>query len=421
MSEINCTFEVPRSGTRIPLVCREARAEWPADLVKLTAQASAPGLDMQIPSLQTDDGSLASRFGGDKMPEINTEGRIKLDPWAASSLLQKSIRRGEVGLAQYAAACLHRQRGNAIWRRLMAIAIEDIGIADLDLVWEVVQLATDRALRSSLSANEGFLAEMCARLARAPKDRSVDYLYCAATRLETALQDRQQFDASSIEDREAIVADQFQPLTRRAVAALSLCSREIADGEIMDVAAVRQLIISLSTRFPRSLTDLLLTLAAKQSHPYSLMLLLLWSRLYATGGPSGIADDDLPEPAFVGIVPLYTYDKHTAVGKRAITELARQNANVRGVLANWVPETHWVPVTLMAAFYVDAMPLANRLEWSASSLLETVGTTADMTFAGCRFEGIRPVLETVRDELPTINELRRANLLAKAGPSRPRF
>lgn len=355
------------------------------------------------------------------MLEIPDNQRLKLDPWAASSLLQKAIRRGEVELAQYAAASLHRQRGNAVWRRLMNIAIEDVGIADLDLVWELVQLVTDKALRADLTADDGFLSALCLRLARAPKDRSVDYLYCGATRLETALNDRQQFDAAHIEDRSAVAADNYQPLTRRAVAALSLCSRQKGRDTFMSEAAVSQLIGSLGTRFPRPLTDLILTLAGKRSHPYSLMLLLLWSRLEVTGGPSGVAHDHLPEPGSVAGIPLYTFDKHTSVGKRAISQLTQGNANVRRVLAKWVSEPHRVPVTLMSAFYADATPLANRLQWSASSLLQTVGTTADMVFAGCSFAGIKPVLEAVRSALPAIDGLRRGTLLAQIRPSHLRF
>ena len=69
---------------------------------------------------------------------------LNLDPWAASSLLQKAIRRGETALAQQAAAKLHGQRGNGIWRRLMTIAVEDIGIADVQLISDVVRLGQTR-------------------------------------------------------------------------------------------------------------------------------------------------------------------------------------------------------------------------------------------------------------------------------------
>ena len=54
---------------------------------------------------------------------------IAADPWLISSLLQKSIRRGETDIARRAALTLSKHRGAAIWRRLIVIAFEDIGIA----------------------------------------------------------------------------------------------------------------------------------------------------------------------------------------------------------------------------------------------------------------------------------------------------
>jgi hypothetical protein len=56
-----------------------------------------------------------------------------VDPWVASSLLQKAIRRGDADLAERAAITLHRLRGRSIWRRFLVIAFEDIGVASVDV------------------------------------------------------------------------------------------------------------------------------------------------------------------------------------------------------------------------------------------------------------------------------------------------
>ena len=50
---------------------------------------------------------------------------ILADPWVVSSLLQKSIRRGDAAIAQRAAHTLFKLKGSSIWRRLMVIAFED--------------------------------------------------------------------------------------------------------------------------------------------------------------------------------------------------------------------------------------------------------------------------------------------------------
>jgi integrase len=53
-------------------------------------------------------------------------------------LLQKSIRRSETDIAQRAALTLFKLKGAAIWRRLMVIAFEDVGIGSLDVVTTTV-------------------------------------------------------------------------------------------------------------------------------------------------------------------------------------------------------------------------------------------------------------------------------------------
>jgi replication-associated recombination protein RarA len=59
---------------------------------------------------------------------------FKVDQWVASSLLQKAIRRGDVKVAQRAALTFLGQRGTAIWRRFIIIAVEDVGAASVDAV-----------------------------------------------------------------------------------------------------------------------------------------------------------------------------------------------------------------------------------------------------------------------------------------------
>src|SRR4051812_318092 len=106
-----------------------------------------------------------------------------LDLWESSSLLQKAIRRGEAKLARHAAEAFHRHRGKAIWRRLLTIAFEDVGIANVELIGEISFLASDARLRAAAGSEQELIIDICERLARSPKDRCTDYLFCAATKL----------------------------------------------------------------------------------------------------------------------------------------------------------------------------------------------------------------------------------------------
>jgi replication-associated recombination protein RarA len=107
--------------------------------------------------------------------------------WIASSALQKAIRRGEIAIAQRAAFALHRDDRPAAWRRLIAIAFEDIGPAAVDVVVETVAVATSPDWRA-VSGEEEVLASAVWRLATAPKDRSADYLMYLAKALDMGRQ-----------------------------------------------------------------------------------------------------------------------------------------------------------------------------------------------------------------------------------------
>src|SRR6266480_5330621 len=86
-------------------------------------------------------------------------GPLKCDRWIASSLLQKSIRRGDSELAYRAAFRVQELDRSGIWRRLIIIAFEDVGAGDIgaliDTVFEslppnaVGHAATHRSSNSS--------------------------------------------------------------------------------------------------------------------------------------------------------------------------------------------------------------------------------------------------------------------------------
>lgn len=339
--------------------------------------------------------------------------QFKLDPWSASSLLQKSIRRGETTLAQKAAISFQRHRGQAVWRRLASIALEDVGIADPQLVGDAVRLATDQEARASRSPD--LLNQLINRLAAAPKDRSADFIFCGATKLETAFEDRANFDTLSFAENLSMATADFEPLTRRAVAALSACTM-LKTGRLVVSKEAAQEFSAAFPGVPKPLQNAAVAMTGQSSHPFGLMLLLVWSQYDFTGGASGHSKQPLPTAEYIGGIPLYTFDKHTAVGKKAISKLPEHSAELRAVLTRWVPKERWADVTLMAAFYLDAAPVAYRLEWFGSQLLEFVGFNADMVGAGCPMDGAQAVFECVRDNLPLLNELRREALLRHRQP-----
>src|SRR3984893_19377077 len=78
---------------------------------------------------------------------------LKISPWLAMSLLQKSVRRGESELAQHAAATLLITAPDRLWRRCGAAAFEEIGVADLQTVSLVTAALAGKGYRSTLGGD----------------------------------------------------------------------------------------------------------------------------------------------------------------------------------------------------------------------------------------------------------------------------
>jgi replication-associated recombination protein RarA len=127
------------------------------------------------------------------------------DGYLASSLLHKAVRRADVQWALTAARALHRIRGKNIWRRLVVIAFEDIGIGDPDLLSEITDLATSSKRGSEPSAAD--LDAIVERMCQATKERSADYLVSAAANAVHLELVRRHCASAPIADRLIILSD----------------------------------------------------------------------------------------------------------------------------------------------------------------------------------------------------------------------
>ena len=141
------------------------------------------------------------------------------DPWLCSSILQKSIRRGDADTAADAGVTLHRLRGSSIWTRLLVIAFEDIGAASPGALVNAVTACTDIVWRKQAGGNTAVVASVARMLADAPKDRSSDYLICTARGHPSLAETRQRLESLPVKARIDMATDATLPVTVRATAA----------------------------------------------------------------------------------------------------------------------------------------------------------------------------------------------------------
>jgi replication-associated recombination protein RarA len=144
---------------------------------------------------------------------------LKADKWVANSLLQKSVRRGEVEIAERAALTFLEQGGSAIWRRLLIIAFEDLGAASYKVVAKTVAGSTDAGWRKRCGGNAKVATNLARILAEAPKSRSAEHLITSSDQHPSFEQERRLVSASSTADNIDIVADKSKSLSHRALVA----------------------------------------------------------------------------------------------------------------------------------------------------------------------------------------------------------
>lgn len=131
--------------------------------------------------------------------------------------------------------------------------------------------------------------------------------------------------------------------------------------------------------------------ATRTREPITIMVPLIWHEAFKEEHPA-IRDCPVPSSPVVRGVPLYALDMHTAVGKAAIHQFARENGAVRETLAEYVPEYRAQDAACMAAFYADGAPVSRRLDWRPSPALETIGTDSDLRSTKVSTDGVRPIL-----------------------------
>lgn len=105
-----------------------------------------------------------------------------------SSMLQKSIRRGTIKLAAYAANELKDQYRNYLWKRLLVISAEDCyGVITKEII--ALKLADDEANKKNRQGEKEdiFISKAIVLLCQARKNRDACYLACNYMNMEYTL------------------------------------------------------------------------------------------------------------------------------------------------------------------------------------------------------------------------------------------
>jgi hypothetical protein len=349
----------------------------------------------------------ARKDTGIDLPAFRSASILPLpcDRWLASSALQKAIRRGDVILAQRAARTLFAADRRSLWRRLLVIAFEDVGIGSIDAIGEAASLAASAAMRRDAGGEEAAVLLACQLLAQAPKDRSADLLMTVVMH-DPGLESLRALCQSLSRDRRLeMVADGAKPLTERATAAWFSCglgspgARLVGAGDIAALAgAYSQLGVS------PSLLDAVGVAARQTRSPIALFVPLMW--LAAAKGATSLLDHPPPPSALHEGAPLYALDMHTRLGRQAIRRFGEENAAIARFVRTRAPRIRNDAALRLATFYADSARVGLRLWWEQSQQVETLGIAADFHSVNVSPSVGNALIGLVREDLAHLDAIR---------------
>jgi hypothetical protein len=345
-----------------------------------------------------------------------------VDPWVAASGLQKGIRRGDAAVALACAATLLHARPDRLWRRLVVIAIEDVGIADLELARQIVAISGQKAWRRQQGGDERIAGHLIERLCRSAKERSCDDLIAIADLDPHFRMERCELAFAGADQLSRLVADGCRPLGLRALAAWYLAGTEQTPGrQVVPRRGRQEELFSLYRALgaPDDLLGLCEAALGKSRTALPIMLPLVW--LERQEEP-WVVDCRLAETPSVLGVPAYAFDGFSRIGRSALSRFLTTCSPIRDFIAAHAPDADPVAVVAMLVFHAEGGLVDRRLIWGASEAITRQGTIADIAGRGLPSEYADEALMLLREHMPRLHEARnavaaRAGLLSPAEPT----
>lgn len=302
----------------------------------------------------------------DLIQEIATEAIHLVEPmpcdrWLARSAIQKAIRRGEVEVALQALAALLIQHPAGLWRDLVIIALEDVGVAGMNTIARVVAAARDRKWRRDQGGEWVVASALVKRMAaethcQATCDLSLKLANDSA--MEPARHEALEAEPSELA---AIVAYNNIGLDQRAVAVLALAGGLAEEQRFLQPAAVFEALTSTG----RS-THVVATAQAAWRicrDDMSLLLPLVWDE-WMKEETSLVRDDDFAPATMIAGVPNYAIDQHTRAGQVVIRAyLGRDRDMVTLLGAAGVPPVRRPKVVGDLLFLTEGGCVKRRAIW----------------------------------------------------------
>ncbi|OAF17405.1 hypothetical protein AXW67_09475 [Bradyrhizobium neotropicale] len=322
------------------------------------------------------------------------------------SLLQKAIRRGELQLAQKAAATLLLIAPDRLWRRCGAAAFEEIGVADLQVVSLVTAALAGKRYRATIGGEWKVASFIVDRMAKAPKCRAADDLLLTAD--SHPLFRRARID---------LAAKTIAELIRIATGDAALPVRALAAWYAIGTHPRQTKQLSARPGEPAALFDGLceaglphtvVEIAREGFRKIGLPLCPFVALLcpLAINQASVVQDDDLPLEIMVGETPGWSRDVYTREGRNALEAFLQSDCETARWVRDHIRPGQMVNFLGTVVFRVEGGLVRRRSRWPTGDELRR---RVDFECHGPGCPNATEILRLMRNDIGLLNK-ERANV-----------
>ncbi len=341
-----------------------------------------------------------------------------IDKWLAASAMQKAIRRNNEAEALRCARLLVDVDPQRLWRRTAVVAMEDVGVGDIDAVADAIYASRSKAWRDQNGGDLHVASYVVSNLAAAVKCRGADDLAAVAASHPDLQESRAELACATETALCECVVDATQPLTRRSLAALYIAGTD--QWSAPDLPPRRGnldvlLDVYRHVGLPEYVCETIKGGAAKERGALPCNLGLLWLQA-SNSRTRTIRDerDDLTHLGEVNGLSSEAYDMHTRLGKRALAYFSKACEPVREYLSRYVPETEIYGVISMLAWHAESSLVDRRLVYDGSEEIIEMAKVAHIASGGFPVQQVDEAIDLMRRHLP---DLHRARLRVAESPA----
>lgn len=328
-----------------------------------------------------------------------------------SSCWQKSIRRGRVDEAIRCALALHSQNPEYVWRRIRAISLEEVSVADLQLVAQILAIAGKRSMQRKLG-ERALLSSLTARLATTPKCRTACDLLVWLPQALRLVEYKQQPEF----DLEALIASDAAQLRHTAEIWHSITPRSIrtrTGWRVMSRGDARKRDAWLEEA---GVPPLVRYIVQRGSNTDALNVLLVPAYQLAKGGVHGTPAESPTASSLdkIGGLPAYSYCLYSGPGRSALRHFLMMHRHWRerfremGVTDPFRALGHLV-------FHVEGDYCARPVSFPRGAEIKALSEAATLARCGVPSAAIPDLEDRVTQAMPALNISRRLLAANKVG------